>query len=474
MIGMIEAKVTFNLKNMDEIDISQKIADFKQVFKNESRMILSAKFGDGKSYFLNKFINSFDPKNNDYYFITLHPVNYVVEDNKDIIEYIKRDILFQLIKDDRIFDYKEEGDKIFDSVCNKESLSKLAGFMSSIIPLPVLGDVVGKIEALVDTTKTIVDKYQEQDVAGNAEDYLNGFYGKEGHISECDAFAMLIQKTLEHAIAKSVLIIEDLDRIDPAHLFRIMNVLSSQVDNPYYSDCHNSNKFGFDNIILVMDYDMTGHLFHHFYGQQANYEGYMNKFMSSIPFQFSITQEAQKQVREKIKGMLGLSDLSKINDDLTPNTYDKHPISLDMCIDRLSVLQCKEFLDVNVAMRIKTNWRNRGRIIPTSIPFVKLLVTFKLVSSYSLPMIFYALVSGMSGETLLYFLLPLFCECTRHAYYFIKDGSNRYECSYDVDTHRVDIVPSRVVDDTNPEVDIFRVRDRVNSMKDEILDLIIG
>ena len=89
-------------------------------------------------------------------------------------------------------------------------------------------------------------------------------------------------------------------------------------------------------------------------------------------------------------------------------------------------------------------------------------------------MIFYALVSGMSGETLMYFLLPLFCECTRHAYYFIKDGSNRYECSYDVDTHRVDIVPSRVVDDTNPEVDVLRVRDRVKSMKDEILDLIIG
>ena len=43
-----------------------------------------------------------------------------------------------------------------------------------------------------------------------------------------------------------------------------------------------------------------------------------------------------------------------------------------------------------------------------------------------------------------------------------------------MDTHRVDIVPSRVVDDTNPEVDVLRVRDRVKSMKDEILDLIIG
>lgn len=37
---------------MDTIDISQNIQDFKQVFENESRIIFSARFGDGKSYFL--------------------------------------------------------------------------------------------------------------------------------------------------------------------------------------------------------------------------------------------------------------------------------------------------------------------------------------------------------------------------------------------------------------------------------------
>ena len=43
---------------MDTIDISQNIQDFKQVFENESRIIFSAKFGDGKSYFLNEFMKS--------------------------------------------------------------------------------------------------------------------------------------------------------------------------------------------------------------------------------------------------------------------------------------------------------------------------------------------------------------------------------------------------------------------------------
>ena len=90
---------------MDTIDISQNIQDFKQVFENEGRIIFSARFGDGKSYFLNEFMKSYDEKKNDYYFITLHPVNYVVEENRDVIEYIKRDILFQLIKDNRIYDF---------------------------------------------------------------------------------------------------------------------------------------------------------------------------------------------------------------------------------------------------------------------------------------------------------------------------------------------------------------------------------
>ena len=90
---------------METIDISQNNQDFRQVFENESRIIFSARFGDGKSYFLNEFMESHPKEANDYYFITLHPVNYVVEENRDVIEYIKRDILFQLIKDDRIYDF---------------------------------------------------------------------------------------------------------------------------------------------------------------------------------------------------------------------------------------------------------------------------------------------------------------------------------------------------------------------------------
>lgn len=459
---------------MEKIDISQYITDFKQVFEKESRMIFSAMFGDGKSYFLNEFIKSFDFKKGDYYFITLHPVNYVVEDNKDIIEYIKRDILFQLIKDDKIIDYETADVKLFDAIFNKESLLKLLQFIACIAPVPALGNAVEKIKTLASCVKSVYEKYQEQNDVNIADDYLNGFYGKKGSISECDAFTMLIQNTLQHIMGKKVLIVEDLDRLDPAHLFRIMNVLSSQIDNPYYEDCHNENKFGFDKIILVMDYDITRHLFHHFYGINANYDGYMNKFMNSTPFCFSITEAAQIQVRERIKQLIGVSELSKITGHNRYNPYDETVVSLDKCISSMSVRQCKDFLDVDIDNYIKPCWRNEMRTIPTNVSFVRLLACFKLISSHSLSFVFTALIESMSGIAVIQLLLPLFFDCYKQLKFNIIDNRDIYICSYDSAKNESEI---RTINDRlhlGQTQDLGDLKKKVEGMKDEILDLIIG
>ena len=170
---------------MDTIDISQNIQDFKQVFEKESRIIFSAKFGDGKSYFLDKFMKSYDEKKNDYYFITLHPVNYVVEENRDVIEYVKRDILFQLIKNNHIYDFKEGYDKIFDAACNKESLLKLGDFIASIIPIEGLKD---GYEALKGLASTIHEKYKSQDVLHVVDDYHQWILWKVGEYQRMRCF----------------------------------------------------------------------------------------------------------------------------------------------------------------------------------------------------------------------------------------------------------------------------------------------
>lgn len=398
---------------MDTIDISQNIQDFKQVFENESRIIFSARFGDGKSYFLKKFMESYPKEANDYYFITLHPVNYVVEENRDVIEYIKRDILFQLIKDNRIYDFKEGYDKIFDAVCNKESLLKLGNFVASIIPIEGLKD---GYEALKDFASTIHEKYKSQDVLHVADDYLNGFYGKMGSISECDAFTCLIQKSLKQTKAKSVLIIEDLDRIDPAHLFRIMNVLSSQVDNPYYSEVPNGNKFGFDKIILVMDYEIAKHLFHHFYGKEANYEGYMNKFLNTLPYSYSIKEEAHRQVRQKILDICKTEEVLSLDQKLSSDIKDR--ISVPLAIYQLSVRRSKEFLDIDINSLFRDEWYKKEFHIPTKTVWMKVLVCYRfLMPDKPLSKILDAMLYGFSDLQFAEFAAP---------YYYVLKGQNLF------------------------------------------------
>ena len=107
---------------------------------------------------------------------------------------------------------------------------------------------------------------------------------------------------------KPVLIIEDLDRLDPKHLFRILNVVSAHIDDSDRPDIV-GNKFGFSNIVLVMDYDVTKHIFHHFYGAQACYEGYMSKFLSREPFRYSIKSIMIQSFETQLGEKLGIHEL---------------------------------------------------------------------------------------------------------------------------------------------------------------------
>ena len=454
---------------MDTIDISLIIQDFKQIFENESRIIFSARFGDGKSYFLNEFMKSYDEKDNDYYFITLHPVNYVVEENRDVIEYIKRDILFQLIKDNRIYGFKEGYDKIFDAVCNKESLLKLGDFVASIIPIEGLKD---GYEALKGLASTIHEKYKSQDVLHVVDDYLNGFYGKSGSISECDAFTCLIQKSLERMMAKSVLIIEDLDRIDPAHLFRIMNVLSSQVDNPYYSEVPHGNKFGFDKIILVMDYEIARHLFHHFYGKEANYDGYMNKFLNTLPFSYSIKEEAHRQVRQKILDICKTGVFLSLDQKLSDNQKDR--ISFQLALNNSSVRRCKEFLDLDVNSLFRKKWLNGEYSIPTDSTWVKMLVCYRFfMSDKPISSIMEAMIHGFSDLQLAELAMPFYCAVNGERYFYLQIKDDMYMIRYNAMRNLVTNGVVRNHINVVPE-SIANIKKVLYNVESSICNLLIG
>lgn len=78
----------------DIIPIDSEITTFSDYLDHNCRCILSARFGDGKSFFLKEFKEKTSDK---YIFLTIYPVNYQVAENKDIFEYIKRDMLLQIL-----------------------------------------------------------------------------------------------------------------------------------------------------------------------------------------------------------------------------------------------------------------------------------------------------------------------------------------------------------------------------------------
>ena len=266
---------------MEIIDITNKLRDFEEHLKLNRQTIVSAKFGDGKTYFLNQYIEN---HNDDTFFIVLHPVNYVVSPNEDIFEYIKRDILCSLVHRSEF--QETNWDEALKELFRYDTILETVDTIATNIPCGNLLTLPFHLFKKVDD-KFAVDKYFDR------------FKNTKGGLFEFDQFTFAIQQTLNEIKKnglRTVLIIEDLDRIDPEHLFRILNVLGAHVDED-----KNTNKFGFDNIIAVLDYDTTRHIFHHFYGEKANYEGYMTKFMSSYPFEYSITKVAHEQLEAYLK-----------------------------------------------------------------------------------------------------------------------------------------------------------------------------
>ena len=303
---------------MITINITHELKRFEQHLAQNSQTILSAKFGDGKTYFLNEYIQQHEA---DTFFVVLHPVNYVVSPNEDIFEYIKRDILCSLV-------HRSEFQEInwndaLKEVLNYDTLLETIDTIASNIPLGNLATIPFHLFKKVDN-KFAIDKYFDR------------FKNTKGGLFEFDQFTFAIQRTIR-AIQKvgqrCVLVIEDLDRLDPGHLFRILNVLSAHIDS---DKC--TNKFCFDNIVAVLDYDTTRHIFRHFYGDKANYEGYMSKFMSSHPFEYSITKVAQQQLFNYIEKECHFSALCEFPANV-------NNVTLPKCLASLSVRDVVHILD---------------------------------------------------------------------------------------------------------------------------------
>ena len=309
------------------VPVDSAIQDFKEHLRCHPRTILSARYGDGKSYFLDAFMKDSGVQN-EFQFIKLYPVNYQVLENHDIFEVIKYDILMQMGLQDMIdLSYSVlPHDAFFYCMKNHgldllESLFDIASNIEGVSLVKAIGKIGKSSVGFVKVIKEAAKEYEEYKDGDEA--ILNKYMDTADGIAiyEEDLITKIIKDNLEKWRQKEenkkkvVLLLEDMDRIDPAHLFRVLNIFSAHMDysfkygvNP--DDSIIGNKFGFDNVVMVIHYENLKSIFAHFYGPETCFDGYIHKFADKGKFVYSLKDESVKYYYES------LNKLSQIPEDV--------------------------------------------------------------------------------------------------------------------------------------------------------------
>ncbi|WP_158561274.1 P-loop NTPase fold protein [Emticicia sp. C21] len=275
------------------VNIDEPFINFQNHIEidGNNRILFSGKFGSGKTFFLTQYFKKHSDKYSPFWLV---PVDYSVSNNEDIFEYIKVDISKQLIpllpkepqeKFSKILYLQQfiihSHFKIISSILSNVKL-KIKPIEKTEIEIS-LKDILEKLPKEYNEFKKAIQKKGEDKLTKNIEDQLE----KKGSIYEDDIVTQTIRASIEFLKnqdkkKESVLIIDDLDRLDPEHIFRILNVLSAH-NNHWGED----NKFGFDKIIIVCDVANIQKIFEHKYGKEVDFDGYIDKFYAHSIYHFS-------------------------------------------------------------------------------------------------------------------------------------------------------------------------------------------
>ncbi|MGL4331853.1 MAG: hypothetical protein ACRCSR_03490 [Bacteroidales bacterium] len=307
------------------IPIEDKIDDFKLYLKSINRAILSARFGDGKSTFLNEFE---EKSKKDYIIFRIYPLNYQVADNKDIFEYIKRDLLLQMLSYDVLEDIDYPTSVLVWNYITNNKLDIVKDLIDSVPDLDlgiVNTDWVKKpflnLIMNLKNFKEFKEDVQENQKSKRVENFIKALDFYKGSIYEFDEISQLICRINTQIKAKekkqTILVIEDLDRVDPAHIFRILNILSAHIERSHcgadeWETTKGDNKFLFDKILLVCDIENIKNIFHHFYGERTDFIGYISKFSSHKPFYYSLREGYKDFILRKLSADKDLSRFKTI------------------------------------------------------------------------------------------------------------------------------------------------------------------
>lgn len=303
------------------------IKDFKEHIDLDfnQRILFTAPFGAGKSTFINDFQEEYK---DGYRFIKLYPVNYAVSANEDIFELIKFDVLYELMAhyQAEIKLQKQDFDvwlRMSMFMQNKADLMPLLLFVLSQHEKigKSVAVFIGALEKILKPLNKGFKEYSDQikiDELADISTFLESFKNKKGNQYEMDATSQFIcdlvdrlkgdilpnQEDVEEENQKrknkTVLVIDDLDRLDPDHIFRLFNIFSAHTHS-----ITGDNKFGFDKVVFVCDIENIRKIYAHKYGFGVDFSGYMDKFYSVKPFEF----DHKEHLSNRIKTLIGCWDI---------------------------------------------------------------------------------------------------------------------------------------------------------------------
>ena len=276
------------------IPVDKEITQFAQHLQTHHRTILSAKFGDGKSYFIDKFEKD-KGVSAELKIVKVYPVNYQIASNTDIFTLLKYDILLQLLVNNMVSESSIRG--VF--LDREDGTEFLTAFLEGIVEIEPTPNT--KISAsalpLLKAILKLPRKWKIWKGGKRSARTLIQDIEKSVPLYCEDSATRLIRQSLrewrEKEGKKIVLVVEDLDRLDPAHLFRILNVFSAHMDFIYRNgdtpdETLVGSRFGFDSIVFVLEYENLKRIFKHFYGDDVAFSGYINKFIPQGYFEYSL------------------------------------------------------------------------------------------------------------------------------------------------------------------------------------------
>lgn len=198
----------------------------------------------------------------------------------------------------------------------------------------------------------------------------------------------------------------------------------------------------------------------------------MNKFLNTLPYSYSIKEEAHRQVEAKLLDICKTDEVLGVVQQLSSNKEEC--FSVPSTIMQMSVRRCKEFLDMDVCNLIRNTWMKGIYDIPTQTAWTKILACYRfLFSDRSLNVIQEMMLYGFSDLQLAELYAP---------YNYALKGVNEFYMEYENDMYdfcyikeRNLVRRGRVLSwQSDKTLDVAEIRKELRKMIPDIRNLLLG